>query len=75
MKFHTLSSFIKSAYKEKTTWIGIFIAIFFWTYKPDIDALIHKILTNDKTVEMIITGLSGIIVPVLLTLLKKKDDV
>lgn len=57
-KFHTIKSFIKSGFKERSTWVGISIILFGIFYHKEINQLIINILGSNELVTSIIDTLA-----------------
>mgnify|MGYP001598899337 CR=1 FL=1 len=71
-KWHTPETFIAHGLKEKSTWVAIAFLIFGFIFRSDIFVLIHNILNNSKTTDLIITSLPVLCCFILAWLKEKK---
>lgn len=56
-KLHNLSSFVNKGLKEKSTWLGLIIIIFGWSFYKEIHQLISNILLSPEFANKILDGI------------------
>ena len=57
LDFHNIKSFIAHGLKEWTTYLGIGLLLFGWTYHKEINQLIINVLSSPELISKVVDGL------------------